>query len=342
MGHALLLLPRANSSPPLRNKTRMRRRCPETRSLQTPLRASPRYLIHRGRASPEPLGNWSRTRSTSGDGKQLRRLAAVRRLSGVRDTSCLTQGALCPLTVYPLSVSYRSTTERHVAIDLVAIAIRGDGRCHLGPVIPGVRFGGRRSHASTPGLIGVDGCGNECPSPGLDEFGALVDRLAVLGGHLPQRCWDEPSDQAWSKSAASGRGGGGQLDPVPEDCRDVVGIVQRVLPHDAGNQFLQVVVEGFCSSDGRHERTKRTRLNDYFMLLRRESERRGSGRREYQRCHHNGRRSPDDDHPRTDAPLLHRPAANEPRLGRTRADVRHPDVATGGTVRKVTLTNSGH
>ena len=154
MGHALLLLPRANSSPPLRNKTRMRRRCPETRSLQTPLRASPRYLIHRGRASPEPLGNWSRTRSTSGDGKQLRRLAAVRRLSGVRDTSCLTQGALCPLTVYPLSVSYRSTTERHVAIDLVAIAIRGDGRCHLGPVIPGVRFGGRRSHASTPGLIG--------------------------------------------------------------------------------------------------------------------------------------------------------------------------------------------
>ena len=206
MGHALLLLPRANSSPPLRNKTRMRRRCPETRSLQTPLRASPRYLIHRGRASPEPLGNWSRTRSTSGDGKQLRRLAAVRRLSGVRDTSCLTQGALCPLTVYPLSVSYRSITERHVAIDLVAIAIRGDGRCHAGSRAPwrAVRW------AAFPR---VDTRAHRCrrlrqrvPEPGLDEFGALVDRLAVLGGHLPQRCWDEPERSGVEQVGSLGAG----------------------------------------------------------------------------------------------------------------------------------------
>ena len=81
-------------------------------------------------AAPELLDNWSRTRLTSGDGKQRRRLAAVRRLGGVRDSRLPRAGRVVLVDGLPARASLRrSSTERHVTVDLVAIAVRGDGHC---------------------------------------------------------------------------------------------------------------------------------------------------------------------------------------------------------------------
>ena len=111
----------------------------------------------------------------------------------------------------------------------------------------------------------------ERPGPGLDQLLALVDRLAVLGGHLPQRLRDESGDQARAEAAAAGRGCRCLLDPVPKHCGDVVSIVECVLADDARNQLLEVVVVGLSPAEGRGERPEGARLDDRFVLLRREA-----------------------------------------------------------------------
>jgi len=86
---------------------------------------------------------------------------SVRWWDCARQAGCFVQGALCSLAVCPLCGCRRSFTERRVTVDLVAIAVRGDGHCRVDPPLPGLRFDGRRSHAPTPGRPVVDGCGNQ-------------------------------------------------------------------------------------------------------------------------------------------------------------------------------------
>ena len=61
------------------------------------------------------------------------------------------------------------------------------------------------------------------------------------------------------------------LDPVAKHCGDVVGVVESVLPDDARNQPLEVVVVGLGPTEGRCERPEGGRLDDRCVLLRRQT-----------------------------------------------------------------------
>lgn len=65
--------------------------------------------------------------------------------------------------------------------------------------------------------------------PAFDEVAALVERLPHLEVEVPDRFGDQTRDQTlWPLVASAGAvAGSGEADAVSQDCRDIVGIIER-------------------------------------------------------------------------------------------------------------------
>ena len=105
----------------------------------------------------------------------------------------------------PVERRSSSSAGRQIRLDLVSVAVRGDCRRSDQPRFAGPRLARRCAQPASPGRTGVDGCGSQRKGPSLDELDTLIDRLAILGAHLPQWLGDEAGDQARAKVAAARR-----------------------------------------------------------------------------------------------------------------------------------------
>jgi len=148
--------------------------------------------------------------------------------------------------------------ERHGIGDSIAVTVCGNDP-HLfqpGLSLPSIRR--RIAKRCRPQFAGRCGGLGDRHGTVFDKGLAFVECGTHLRGHLPGRFGDESDDETWCgpSATASGPGGGGALEALPDDGTDIVRIAQAPQSDESGEEGVEVAVVGFGSTKLSHEWTE--------------------------------------------------------------------------------------